>query len=288
MKSTLLLVSLDGISGDIFDFIDLYYNMKNFIDCDLKLIGSKTDIINFTKFLYKSYTNLFISDIIKHIVIVDNIDDNKIYKKFSAYDNIIISSKLLSKVDVNITNEFNKVISLMTLRGMFRLNNNNEIINKSNFVYLCTPVILNNINNIKCNFIEYYSRFSQFRLDNIKVSNNNIVFDDYNNYDTLKYNNKFNIHTYSGIIYKRRDFYKENMYLEMKGKLLFEFLYFNKYVYYNSKPKSFDDGLTDYLKYFNIDDNISQQLKITKDELYNKIIKFDNNNDILNILEVKL
>ena len=62
------------------------------------------------------------------------------------------------------------------------------------------------------------------------------------------------------------------------------FLYYNKYVYYNAVPKQDNDGLTDYLNYFNIDDNISQELKITKEEVYNKLIKFDSDNKILNIL----
>jgi hypothetical protein len=43
-------------------------------------------------------------------------------------------------------------------------------------------------------------------------------------------------------------------------------------------------GLTDYLNYFNIDDNISQELKISKEEIYDKLIKFDSDNKILNLL----
>ena len=44
-------------------------------------------------------------------------------------------------------------------------------------------------------------------------------------------------------------------YYENIGKLIFEMNYLNRLVYYNPKHKSFEqDGLTDYLSLFNIDD----------------------------------
>ena len=108
----------------------------------------------------------------------------------------------------------------------------------------------------------------------------------YNNtlYETDKYIPNFNIHDYGSLIYTRRNYFDADYYVEIKGKSIFEFLYYEKPVFYNAKPKTIDDGLTDYIRYFGIDDNITQELKIPKDVIYEKLIYFDDNDLVMKLL----
>ena len=41
------------------------------------------------------------------------------------------------------------------------------------------------------------------------------------------------------------------------------------------KGISLDDGLTDYLRLFNVDDNVEQMLKINNKDIYNKLVNFN-------------
>ena len=107
----------------------------------------------------------------------------------------------------------------------------------------------------------------------ISNDNNNIYIN--TEYDSIKEDPKFNIHDFSALDYRRRNFYDDNLYIEIKGKAIFEFLYFNKPVYYHSTPKTLDDGLTDYLRLFNVDDNVEQMLKINNKDIYNKLVNFN-------------
>ena len=77
-----------------------------------------------------------------------------------------------------------------------------------------------------------YMKISKFRLDNMKISYKLGTFDRYEEYDKLKQQQYFNIHNYSSLIYKRRKTDISALCMETKGKLIFEFLYFNKFVYY--------------------------------------------------------
>lgn len=70
-----------------------------------------------------------------------------------------------------------------------------------------------------------------------------------------------------------------NEYFENIGKLIFEFIYYNKKVKYFNTNYSKPDGLTYYLKLFNIDDTYSQYLNITKQDVINKL--FMKNDDLL-------
>lgn len=74
-----------------------------------------------------------------------------------------------------------------------------------------------------------------------------------------------------------------DVYYENIGKLIFEFLYLGRSVYYSSKNKCFDDGLTYYLKLFDIDDNKTQKIEIKKEDIEEKLF-FNDNDDILNFV----
>ena len=119
---------------------------------------------------------------------------------------------------------------------------------------------------------------------NIIIKNSGKYFYDYKNYEQLKSNKLFNIHQYDKLFYIRHKLTDMQLYMEMKGKLIFEFLYFGKKVHYSPDNKMFDDGLTDYFQLFNIDDNIEQDIHINKKEIYNKLIQFDDNDDYLKLI----
>ena len=50
--------------------------------------------------------------------------------------------------------------------------------------------------------------------------------------------------------------------------MIFEFSALDKKVYYSNDNKTHNDGLTYYLKLFDIDDNISQEIHINEKRLF--------------------
>ncbi|MCK9306953.1 MAG: hypothetical protein M0P17_05440 [Methanoculleus sp.] len=299
------------LNGSIIDCVDLYINLKKLnIDCELIIIYNPYDckdntdysiIMQLKDLIFRYYKLPMVATIMKHIKI-----NNRI-KNISGYSTLLTTNKNKSNI-INMF-DYNTLLDDLIITDYHTctkyLNKNHEVILISELTLMAD--LFNkktNINILKDNYnikkiigtkfmknycdsdilFEYYMPMSEFRLNNIKIDNNNIIYDNYNNYEADKLNSDFNIHNYAGIKYNRRYLPYHDVCMEAKGKLLFEFLYYNKYVYYNAVPKQDNDGLTDYLNYFNIDDNISQELKITKEEVYNKLIKFDSDNKILNIL----
>ncbi len=92
------------------------------------------------------------------------------------------------------------------------------------------------------------------------------------------YNDKrkvINVMGFKGLVYNRY-FKVGSHYVENTCKILFEYLYLGKEVYYSPINKTIDDGLTEYLKLFGIDDNIEQIISINKKPL-NQTLGFTNN-----------
>lgn len=299
------------LNGSIIDCVDLYINIKKLdINCELIIIYNPYDckdntdysiIMQLKDLIFRYYKLPMVATIMKHIKI-----NNRI-KNISGYSTLLTTNKNKSNI-INMF-DYNTLLDGLIITDYHTctkyLNKNHEVILISELTLMAD--LFNkktNINILKDNYnikkiigtkfmknycdsdilFEYYMPMSEFRLNNIKMNNNNIIYDNYNNYEADKLDSDFNIHNYAGIKYNRRYLPYHDVCMEAKGKLLFEFLYFNKYVYYNAAPKQDNDGLTDYLNYFNIDDNISQELKISKEEIYDKLIKFDSDNKILNLL----
>lgn len=299
------------LNGSIIDCVDLYINIKKLdINCELIIIYNPYDckdntdysiIMQLKDLIFRYYKLPMVATIMKHIKI-----NNRI-KNISGYSTLLTTNKNKSNI-INMF-DYNTLLDGLIITDYHTctkyLNKNHEVILISELTLMAD--LFNkktNINILKDNYnikkiigtkfmknycdsdilFEYYMPMSEFRLNNIKMNNNNIIYDNYNNYEADKLDSDFNIHNYAGIKYNRRYLPYHDVCMEAKGKLLFEFLYFNKYVYYNAVPKQDNDGLTDYLNYFNIDDNISQELKISKEEIYDKLIKFDSDNKIFNIL----
>lgn len=85
----------------------------------------------------------------------------------------------------------------------------------------------------------------------------------------LKYNETDHIFDYQALVYRRRKYLE---YQEQFGRLIFEYILMGKDVIFADEPYK-DDGLTDYLKHFEIKfcDN---KIVTTKDELKNKMMVY--------------
>lgn len=113
----------------------------------------------------------------------------------------------------------------------------------------------------------YYHKFSRKRLNHI----GNIVPE----FGVLKDRNESNdwmckyyrhAHSFDSLFYKRH--YSINgIYFENIGKLIFEYAYFGKDVFYSCENKKFNDGLSEYLTLFNIDDSLCQKIDIPKESI---------------------
>ena len=55
--------------------------------------------------------------------------------------------------------------------------------------------------------------------------------------------------------------------------------------YYSRENKTQDDGLTEYLKLFGIDDNIDQEIKISEEELFDKLGMKDDDILLIDLLK---
>ena len=255
------------IHGSFIDCLDTYYNLKSTgYLCELAVLVHLQYVKPLIKRLNTLYTPVLANDIVKRIS--SNINavspDDIIICKYESIKNGIIDYNKYKNI---------YLINDWTLTADF--------INK-------TALDLDNIESIKgiigTLFLHQYTNklivdyicFNKFRLDNMRVSYKLDVFDQYDEYDTLKQQQYFNIHNYRRLIYRRRKLDGLSVCMEMKGKLIFEFLYFNKQVHYSPVNKCFNDGLTDYLSLFNIDDNIEQDINISKEEIELKLLIDDN------------
>ena len=247
------------IHGSFIDCLDMYYNMRKYnINCELIILIYFQYINTLRDKLNQTYTPLLVKDIMRHIhTNISNINSNDIIicKYESLKSGIIDYNKYKN---IYIINDWNLTM---------------DCVNNCN-------INIDNIDNIKGVFgspffkqfsnktiIDYMS-FSQFRLDNMKILHRLPIFNDYPNYDELKRQQYFNIHQYNKLLFQRR----YEGWIEIKGKLIFEFRYFNKDVHYSPKYKTRNDGLTDYLQLFDIDDNIEQDVVIPKEEIIEKLV----------------
>lgn len=86
----------------------------------------------------------------------------------------------------------------------------------------------------------------------------------------LKYNEINHIFDYESLVYRRRKYLE---YQEQFGRLIFEYILLGKTVYFESDPFT-DDGLTDYLRHFNIKFD-GNKVVTTKEELTERMKNYD-------------
>lgn len=294
-KKILIITTFFGHwSGALVDYIDLYYNLRQFYSVDFYIViqisnKSRNMYIKLVDFFTRFYDDELSNDLKKHIIYSnENLNNN--------YDVIITKFYDLQINFYNFLtlNSKNRIIILHDFSFYF--------VNVKYNKYMCDILFGKNIKDIISSpslnihsvdgitYFNYCMGLSEYRLKHSNISYNGKLFDyDIDDYTLSKENNKFNVNNYSAIRFIRREHSINSpesiQYMEIKAKLIFEFIYYGKSVIYTTKNKSLDDGLTDYLRLFNIDDDIEQEIKIDKKELYDKLIKFDENNKLIGFIE---
>ena len=223
------------LDGSFVDSLDLYYNLRNYIDVTYYIQIIPQNITSFLKKIKNTYTQEVYDDIIKHIRLYNYSIDYNLYNLFLYRYNYYLLNPEIAKYNGILINSWTATKELIY--------NKNNIFSKFSHI-LTTPFILN-YDKSKRYFI-YYHKLSEYRLDNmIHKQCTRDTFSNYHKYAKLKTMDGFDIHKYKKLNYARHLPDESIFYMEMKGKLIFEFLYFGKQVHYSPVNKAFDDGLTD-------------------------------------------
>ena len=247
------------LNGAVTTLLDIYFNLKKyFSDIEFNLICNLRNTKNFIT--YKD----------EYPVV-----DFKSVKTHN-FDTLILSTDFIGQF-YNIFRLFHykKLILLDSYKiyiDYYR--NDNFTANKINDISEQYYILGNNFNSkfFKSNYYTYYHKFSKERLDYLenKYKNEQHIL-------KRKEDDKdFFLHKFSSYRYERFHTCDNITFLENIGKLIFEYRYLNKPVYYSSNKKTIDDGLTEYLSLFGIDDNNSQDILITKNDIRNKLFMKDN------------
>ena len=263
------------LDGSFIDCLDLYYNIREYIDTDYYILLPPEHTLLFLHKLKSIFTIELYNNILKHIYPYNFPIDYSLYNLFIYRYNYYLTNPDIAKFNSILINSWTAMQELI-------YNRNNIFIRFKNVI--STPFILN-YDRSRRYFIDYH-KLSKYRLDNIM--HNNILcntFSNYDEYQELKVTKNFNVHNYSGLTYARHKHDNTDFYMEMKGKLIFEFLYFNKPVHYSPIHKYFNDGLTDYLSLFNIDDNIEQDLHISSSHIYHNLVKFTKHDKLVSFIK---
>lgn len=207
------------------------------------------------------------------------------YKKLMKYsfDTLIISSDFIGQ-DWDIFKNFkykNLIIVDSTKIYIDYLKNNNVTSTRLNSIKNKT-VLGNKFNSqfVDNDYYIWHHKFSNKRmkyLENKYAGRGDGVLYRINNSDTYSILDRhISYHLYNECFYHRyRSWDNGVTYVENIGKTIFEYLYMKKKVIYSPKNKTMDDGLTEYLSLFDIDDNVEQELHISKEELEDKLFMKD-------------
>lgn len=257
------------MNGTVTSLLDTYFNLKKYLnDVTFNIVCNPKHIKNFLK--YKcDYPNI-----------------ECIALKKTSFDTLIISADFIGQY-YNIFKLFNynKLIILDSFKIYIdNYKNKNFTANIINELQKCY-VLGNNFNKqfFKSNYYLYYHKFSKDRLDFLKLK-----YSDSNDSTILlrKESDKdYYLHKFSSYNYERFHTCDNVTYIENIGKMIFEYRYLNKQVHYSIHNKTIDDGLTEYLSLFDIDDNYSQDIFITEKDIQDKLFMKDNDL-ILSIISI--
>lgn len=266
-----IVCSYRKLNGACTSLFDIYYNfVERSIPITFNMVlhtNGRYDIIyykdEYPKIPYKRLMKLKFDTL---IVSADFIgQDWELFKTFSYKNLIIIDS---SKIYIDRIKYDN-----ITAQRINSIDNKIVLGNKFNSQF------------INSDYEIWYHKLSKVRLNYIKNKYNTPLYNDTlhrnNNDDFFPIMDKHpSFHNYTEYFYHRYRTWDNGVtYIENIGKMIFEYLYCGKSVIYSPKNKTMDDGLTEYLNLFGIDDNKEQKLFITKEDIENKL--FMNDNDLL-------
>ena len=251
----------DGTSTSL---IDTYYNLKRYgVDVECYIAVDTDNVkqnIEYIKTLKKSVPSDFVSR---------TIPLNQIYDK--QFDNLIVSFGIFRFVE-RLPDKYNHLFILDAGRIA-----HDAILNGSKYInyvkQLCNTTVYGNKANDKLcqmeNYKIWYHKFSQERFNHLKqlpLEQKTITTADREQKGHMKFNNLFS-NEYCFSRYKK----DEGIFRENIGKMIFEFSALGKKVLYKPTNKFCDDGLTEYLELFGIDDTKEQEIHITEEELFDKL-----------------
>ena len=256
------------MSGEFTSILDTYSNLRSFRDnVDIVILAKRNpSVIQLRKYLpseipinFKvndlNYDSVICSAFYFQELAVGNIN----FPLFSCNNLIILDSSSF------VMSELNK-ISILNEIEKYRCKNKYILGNKFNQKYFSSD------------YYHYYHKFDFSRVEKYRKICKNQIFEKRYFSDPLEYNG-YNYYRQIKVKFDPPAIYYENI-----GKLIFEFQYLERPVFYSPKNKKWDDGLTDYLSLFNINDNIEQELRIQKEEIINKL-SFKEDDLILEIID---
>ena len=234
---------------------------KEIIEPDLVITDFKTLIM-------AKQLNLFV--ICRKLLIMDSIELTYHLKN-------IINARFFYPVDVKAA-----LRHFYTEETLFLMPQNNYDLFKKKYPDLNCKVFYKTINIDMLKTLRFDKRPGYFyRWDDLKGYEDSIkekFGDDGFNYEPdwklkkgrkipLKYNETDHLFEYHLLVYRRRKYLE---YQEQFGRLIFEYILLGKKVYFSDDNIYTDDGLTDYLRHYNIKFD-GNGIVTTKEELENKM-----------------
>jgi hypothetical protein len=224
----------------------------------------------------------------KSLIMINNLDYSIICKKLLVMDSIELTyhlkdmdyARFYYDVDIN-----NLIRPFFTDEIIFLMPQNNYDIFTKRYPKLKAQVFYKHINvdmlnSLKCdNQDGYFFRWDDSD-DYVDIVMDKFGKDGFNfepewkerdgHKIPLKYNEITHIFDYKALVYRRRKYLE---YQEQFGRLIFEYILLGKEVYFVNEPFT-DDGLTDYLRHFNIKFD-GNKIITSKEELTDRMKNYD-------------
>ena len=269
----IFLTEIGILSGNFTTIIDNYLNLKKYIDIQPAVVGDLERAFNI---LYRNVGD--VSMLSERCGL--HIEDDTILTTFK----FIVDFYRDTKVDFRCKN----LVVLDTWNYLLAehfgiLDRCYDIMDKKSerVILLGNPALFRFLEGYE--HYEYYEKLSKERLEFLRPERDNgrwLVRGDKVPIDGIKIKPKdyfkitnkkifqcrgYQYHRYNHLWNSPYEIYFENI-----GKLLFEFRYFDKPVkYYNINQM--EDGLTHYLRLFDVDDSITQDLTFTPEDVEDKL-----------------
>src|SRR5574344_15274 len=275
------------LNGAYTSFEDLYYNLRRYLGCDIQWY-----VFYDTRSIIKRFDS--------YIALENNICYLPIKYGTMHYkitgDINIISSEVIDLINKDALDIISQQTYLFYPAFIYKLESNvdefvqqQQYIKDNHVITICNEF---NSHYVKDYFV-WYMKFSEERITNLRALSTNVndtlTSEEYfKNKKNLLNMKPFSYKTYQYFRYSKKS--KDNPYTEFGadyyeniGKLMFEFLLLEKKAYYYCKNKHIDDGLTEFMQQFDIDDNYDYDLNtINNNVLFEKLF-MKQNDEILKL-----
>jgi hypothetical protein len=287
IKKNAIVIYYPFLDGTTTSLIDSFYNLNKYMNniyCYILFDASDSMVkqnVEYIQTLNKSVPIKLLNPIYVEIHTLNE------FIKNNNFNNLIMSFGVFRFID-SIPFKYDKLILLDAGRIIYDFYNQN-----SKFIDyvkgLPNTIMLGNKMNQTFfdweKYFVYYHKFSKERFNHLKkmdVVNGTISSCKRTKNGNMLLNNMM----LNELHYNRwRSVTEDNsVFSENIGKMIFEFSALGKKVYYSPLNKTHDDGLTEYLRLFNIDDSFEQRICITEQQLFDKL-GFNKNDLLLNVLK---